>query len=47
MTNQLAVFLATAIVLALAGDLIWLDGQASLILARKFFEMLEWVAFWR
>ena len=47
MTNPIAVFLAVLIFSGLAYDLIWLDGQATLLLARKFFQLVEWVAFWR
>ncbi len=47
MTNPIAVFLAVLIFSGLAYDLIWLDGQATLLLTRKFVELVEWVAFWR
>ncbi|MBR9843118.1 MAG: glyceraldehyde-3-phosphate dehydrogenase [Rhodobacteraceae bacterium] len=47
MTNPLAVFLAVLIFAGLAADLIWLDGQATLLLSRKFFQLIEWLAFWR
>lgn len=47
MTNPIAVFLALLILGGLGYDLIWMDGQASLLLARKMFDLIEWVAFWR
>ncbi|WP_299350957.1 glyceraldehyde-3-phosphate dehydrogenase [uncultured Shimia sp.] len=47
MTNPIAVFLAVVILAGLGFDLIWLNGQATLMLARKFFELVEWLAFWR
>jgi hypothetical protein len=47
MTNPIAVFLAVLIFAGLGYDLIWLDGQATLLLTRKFVELVEWLAFWR
>lgn len=47
MTNPIAVFLAVVILVGLGIDLIWLDGQATLTLAKKFFDLVEWLAFWR
>lgn len=47
MTNPIAVFLVVLILAGLGFDLIVLDGQATLNLARKFFDLIEWVAFWR
>ncbi len=47
MTNSIAIGLAVALALALIADQIWLDGAGSLLTARKFAELIEWVAFWR
>ncbi|WP_372886340.1 hypothetical protein [Shimia sp.] len=47
MTNQLAVVLGIAVAIGLGADLIWLDGQTTLFLLRRFLELTEWVAFWR
>ncbi|MEQ9694367.1 glyceraldehyde-3-phosphate dehydrogenase [Shimia sp. SDUM112013] len=47
MTNPIAVFLALIIFGGLAYDLIWLDGQATLMLMRKLVDLIEWMAFWR
>ncbi|CUK06907.1 glyceraldehyde-3-phosphate dehydrogenase [Shimia thalassica] len=47
MTNPIAVFLALFIFAGLGYDLIWMDGQATLLLVRKLVDLIEWVAFWR
>ena len=47
MTNPIAVFLAVLILAGLGADLILNDGEATMVLARKFFDLIEWVAFWR
>jgi len=47
MTNPIAVFLAVVILTGLGYDLVFMDGQSTLILAKKFFDLVEWVAFWR
>ena len=47
MTNPIAVVLALLILAGLAVDLLFLDGQSTLLLARKFFDLIEWMAFWR
>lgn len=47
MTNPVAIGLAVVTVLALIADQIWLDGAGGLLLARKFAELIEWLAFWR
>ena len=47
MTNQLAIILACVIVGFFAVDLVFLSGETSLFLAKKFLELIEWVAFWR
>ncbi|WP_204113087.1 hypothetical protein [Shimia biformata] len=47
MTNPIAVFLALLIFVGLGVDLVIYDGQATLLLARKFFDLVEWLAFWR
>ncbi|WP_375173308.1 hypothetical protein [Pseudooceanicola sp.] len=47
MTNRIAIALAMIIVALLLVDWQWFDGANSLFLARKFAELLEWVAFWR
>ena len=47
MTNQIALVLGLLILAALGFDNFWLDGSNTLFLARKFVDMLEWIAFWR
>ncbi len=47
MTNPIAVALVLLIFAGLAADLMMLDGQTTLLLARKFVNLVEWVAFWR
>lgn len=47
MTNRLALILGLLLVLAVGLD-VALVGDAHLIfLAKKFMELLNWVAFWR
>ena len=47
MTNPIAVFLAVLILAGLGADMVLNGGEATLLLARKFFDLLEWLAFWR
>jgi hypothetical protein len=47
MTNQLAIILGSIIAAAVLGDFMLNDGEAILFLSRKFFLLLDWMAFWR
>ncbi|MGR3712645.1 MAG: hypothetical protein ACU0A6_05960 [Shimia sp.] len=47
MTNPIAVFLVLLFLTGLGIDMIFNDGEVALLLVRKFFELIEWVAFWR
>ena len=47
MTNRIALWLALILVAAIAVDVIVFDTEHLLFLARKFFALLDWVAFWR
>ena len=47
MTNPIAVFLVLLFLTGLGVDMLFNDSAASLLLAKKFFELIEWVAFWR
>lgn len=47
MTNSIAIGLAVVILGLLALDWQLADLSNSLFLARKCFELLEWLAFWR
>lgn len=47
MTNRIAIVLAVIIAVLLVLDWQEFGWANSLFLARKFAELLEWVAFWR
>jgi len=47
MTNPVALALALAIAAFLTADAMLFDWSLSLFLARKFAELVEWLAFWR
>ncbi|MDC0738876.1 hypothetical protein N6L24_11355 [Cognatishimia sp. SS12] len=47
MTNPIAIFLGGCIAVALIADQYFLDGSGALLAARKFADLIEWVAFWR
>ena len=47
MTNKLALFLGFLIVVGLILDFVYTDGTGTLFLARKFSDLIEWLAFWR
>ncbi|TCL10213.1 hypothetical protein BXY66_2282 [Shimia isoporae] len=47
MTNPIAVFLVLLILTGLGADLLFNNGDATLVIVRKFFDLIEWVAFWR
>ena len=47
MTNLIAFWLIVLIVGAAAADLMLNDGAALYFIARKFLDLVEWVAFWR
>lgn len=47
MTNGLAIFLAICIAGFLALDAFLWDWTLSLFLARRFADLLNWMAFWR
>ncbi len=47
MTNSIAIFLVLLILAGLGYDYIYNDWSASLFLARKMADMIEWMAFWR
>ena len=47
MTDKLALWLAGLILVALALDWALTGFQATLFVARKFADLIEWVAFWR
>lgn len=47
MTNSLALSLGLAIIALVGLDLVLFGGDNLLFLARKFWALLHWVAFWR
>ncbi|MBO9449575.1 hypothetical protein J7426_04860 [Tropicibacter sp. R16_0] len=47
MTNQIAVWLAVFILGALMIDITFFGTEHIYFLGKKFFEFLEWLAFWR
>ncbi len=47
MTNTIAFYLGLVILVALGLDFVFNDFMASLFMARKFLELLNWIAFWR
>ena len=46
MTNQIALGLGLLILGAIGADLLLNGGVALQFLARKFLDLIEWVAFW-
>ncbi len=47
MTNQIAIYLAAFIVVAVGADALLYDWANTLFVGRKMAELIEWVAFWR
>ena len=47
MTNQLAFWLGLIIVIALGIDVFMYGTEHLVFLSKKFFEFMEWLAFWR
>lgn len=46
MTNQIALYLGLVILAAIGLDFLVNGGEAVTFLAIKFFDLVEWVAFW-
>ena len=46
MTNQIALVLGLLIFAAIGADVLLDDGAALAFLARKFLDLIDWVAFW-
>jgi hypothetical protein len=47
MTNPIAIFLGALVLTALGLDMLFNSGTATLFLAQKFIDLIEWLAFWR
>jgi hypothetical protein len=46
LTNTIALWLGLLIVAAISADLAFNGGVALEFLARKFLDLIDWVAFW-
>ncbi len=47
LTNRIALWLGLVLLAGIGADLAFNDAAALVFLARKFLELIEWVAFWR
>ncbi len=47
MTNQIAFWLGLLIVAAIGIDMVLYGPEHMIFLGKKFWEFLEWIAFWR
>ena len=47
MTNSIAVVLGILILGGIAADVMFTDTTALLFLAKKLYQLIEWIAFWR
>ncbi|RBI85130.1 glyceraldehyde-3-phosphate dehydrogenase [Rhodosalinus halophilus] len=47
MTNRIALWLALAILAAIVADQVWWNGEGFIFLMRRFYALVEWLAFWR
>ena len=46
-TNRIAIFLGLFLIAAIVLDTMIYGNQHLVFLGKKFFELIEWVAFWR
>ena len=47
MTNRIAIALGLTLALLFGLDMVVFDGSNALFLAKKFADLIEWIAFWR
>ena len=47
MTNIIALVLGLLIVVAIVADFLYFGTDHGLFLAKKFTDLIEWLAFWR
>ncbi len=47
MTNPIAIVLGLTIVAAIVLDVALFGSEHMIFLGKRFFELLDWVAFWR
>jgi hypothetical protein len=47
MSNRLGLIIAVLVIAFIMTDVVRNDGATMLFLLRKFFDFVEWLAFWR
>lgn len=47
MNNTLAIILGVLIIAGVASDVVLTGGETLLFLAKKFMNLMDWLAFWR
>ncbi|NGM47254.1 glyceraldehyde-3-phosphate dehydrogenase [Rhodobacter sp. SGA-6-6] len=47
MTDRIAFWLAAVLAVLIGADFALTGGETLVFLARKFFDLMDWVAFWR
>ena len=47
MTDRIAIVLGVLLILFFGADLVFNAGRVTLFLAQKFFELVDYVEFWR
>ena len=47
MTDRIALWLAAVLIGLIGADFVFTGGASLLFLARKFLDLMDWVAFWR
>ena len=47
LTDRIALWLAAVLILLIGADFLITGGATLLFLARKFLDLMDWVAFWR
>ncbi len=47
MTNKIALGLGLLLLVLIAADVLFNGAEDLIFLSKKFFELIEWLAFWR
>ena len=47
MTNRIALFVGALVLIGLVVDRQYFDWQGTLFLARRLFDLIMWIKFWR
>jgi len=47
LTDRIALWLAAVLILLIGADFVVTGGEILVFLARKFLDLMDWVAFWR